>query len=144
MTKRKSPKVGYRVFVSHDTRDTWVAEQILKHIEDRGAIGFLDSRDIAGGDDIKQRIREELEKSDELLILFTPWSIHRRWIHYEIGAADALDKRIVCIFYNVTIEDFRADEGGVGPVEGLKTTAINELDTYFNEMQGRVARREAG
>jgi hypothetical protein len=52
--------------------------------------------------------------------------------------ADVLDKRIVCVFYKVTIEDFRADEDGLGPLDGLDTIEINNLGTYFKDLRRRV------
>ena len=139
MAKRRSKaKGGYRVFVSHAGDDIWVAEQIAKSIEDCGAIAFLDRRDIAAGDNFKRRVHEEIVKCDELLALFTPWSRRRAWVRHEIGMADILDKRIVCVFYKVTIEDFRADEDGLGPLDGLDTIEINKLGTYFKDLRRRV------
>src|SRR5215813_3081416 len=106
MAKRKTRrKVGYRVFVSHATDDLWVAEQIAKLIEECGATAFLDRKDI--------------KECDELLALFTPWSRRRAWVRHEIGMADILQKRIVCVFYKVAIADFQGDEDGLGPIDGL-------------------------
>jgi len=53
--------------------------------------------------------------------------------------ADILGKRIVCVFYKVTVDDFRADEDGFGPLDGLNTIEINRLGTYFSAL-GRRAR----
>src|ERR1700682_4640967 len=108
------PKVKYRVFVSHAGDDIWVAEQIAKSIEDCGATAFLDRRDIAAGDNFKHRVHEEIGKCDELLALFTPWSRRRAWVRHEIGMADMLRKRIVCVFYKVSIADFGAGDDGCG------------------------------
>lgn len=88
-------KAKYRVFVSHGGDDSWVAGQIARRIEDCGADAFLDTRDIAAGDNFKARIHEEIPKCDELLALFTPWSRRRAWVRHEIGMADVLKKRIV-------------------------------------------------
>jgi hypothetical protein len=115
-----------------------VAEQIARHIEDCGATAFLDRRDIAAGDNFKQRIHHEIEKCDELLALFTPWSRRRAWVRHEIGIADGKAKRIVCVFYNVTTDDFRNDEDGLGPLEGLDVVEINGLGTYFNDLRRRA------
>jgi hypothetical protein len=139
MAKRRSRgKVGYRVFVSHAGDDIWVAEQIAKSIEDCGAHAFLDRRDIAAGDNFKLRVHQEIAKCDELLALFTPWSRRRAWVRHEIGMADALKKRIVCVFYKVTIADFQGDENGLGPLDGLNTIEINNLHTYFRALRRRV------
>ncbi len=131
-------KKGYRVFVSHSGDDTWVAEQLSRCLEDCGASTFLDRRDIAAGDDFKKRIKEEIPKCDELLALFTPWSRRRAWVRHEIGMADALKKRIVCIFYKVTVQDFLNDEDGLGPLDGLNNIDINTLESYFKALRRRI------
>jgi TIR domain-containing protein len=126
------------VFLSHAGDDIWVAEQIATHIEACGATAFLDRRDISAGDNFKQRLHHEIDKCDELLALFTPWSRRRAWVRHEIGMADMLRKRIVCVFYKVTIEDFKADEDGLGPLDGLSTIELNNLGTYLSALRRRV------
>ena len=133
MAKRK-----YRVFVSHAGDDIWLAEQIARNIEDCGATAFLDRRDIAAGDNFKQRIHHEIPNCNELLALFTPWSRRRAWVRHEIGMADVLKKRIVCVFYKVSVADFQNDEDGLGPLDGLNTIDINKLDAYLKALRGRA------
>ncbi len=133
-------KDRYRVFVSHAGDDLWVAEQIARCVEDCGASAFLDRRDIVAGDDFKTRIREEIIGCDELLALFTPWSRRRAWIRHEIGMADLLEKRIVCIFYRVKISDFDPEEDGVEPLDGLNFIDINGLGSYFAALKKRTER----
>jgi hypothetical protein len=118
-------KRQHRVFVSHSGDDTWVATQIAKLIEERGASTFLDRRDIAAGDDFKRRIRDELPTCTELLALFTPWSRTRTWVHHEIG-----------VFYKVGVEDFKHD--GLGLLDDLNIIDINQLDTYLTELEKRT------
>jgi len=72
------------------------------------------------------------------LALFTPWSRRRAWVRHEIGMADFLKKRIVCIFYKVTVADFRDDEDGLGPLDGLNIVDINNLSTYFKALRRRA------
>ncbi len=131
-------KDRYRVFVSHAGDDAWVAKQIARCVEDRGASAFLDRRDIVAGDDFKKRIHEEIPKCDELLALFTPWSRRRAWVRHEIGMADILKKRIVCVFYKVSIADFHPDEDGLGPLDGLNIIDLNNLNSYFEALKKRV------
>jgi hypothetical protein len=133
--RRKKP---YRVFVSHSGDDIWVAEQIARLIEERGAATFLDRRDIAAGDDFRERIREEIPKCDELLALFTPWSRKRAWVRHEIGMADVLRKRVVCVFYKVAIADFDPQEDGMGPLEHLNVIQLNEFGNYLRALRNRA------
>jgi TIR domain len=133
----------YRVFVSHAGDDTWLAAQIARRIDDCGATSFLDRRDIAAGDDFKARIKVEIPSCDELLALFTPWSRRRAWVRHEIGMADILKKRIVCIFYKVSVADFQSDDDGLGPLDGLNIVDINNLEEYFAALKKRTSRRHA-
>ena len=59
-------------------------------------------------------------------------------MRHEMGMADALNKRIVCIFYKVGVADFQNDEDGLGPVDGMNTIDINNVAQYFAELRERV------
>jgi hypothetical protein len=135
---KRGRKRPYKVFVSHSGDDIWVAEQIARLIEDCGATAFLDRRDIAAGDDFRERIREEIAKCDELLALFTPWSRKRAWVRHEIGMADVLRKRVVCVFYKVAITDFDPQEDGMGPLERLNIIGLNDFGKYLQPLRNRV------
>lgn len=138
-TKRRAKaSAPYRVFVSHSGDDAWVASQIARCVEDCGAAAFLDRRDIAAGDNFKQRIIEEMPRCQELLALFTPWSRRRAWVRHEIGMADMLRKRIVCVFYKVAISDFDTDEDGRGPLDDLDIIDINVMNTYLAALRRRA------
>ena len=52
--------------------------------------------------------------------------------------ADMLKKRIVCVFYKVTVADFLADEDGLGPLDGLNNIDINKMETYFTALRRRA------
>lgn len=82
-----SPGAARLVFVSHSGEDTWVARQVARCIADCGAKPFLDQADIAVGADFEEDIREFLDQADELVVLFTPWSLERPYVWVEIGAA---------------------------------------------------------
>jgi TIR domain len=131
-------KQRYRIFISHAGADLWLAEQIARSVEDCGAETFLDRRDIAAGDNFRKRIRQEIPRCDELLALFTPWSRRRAWVRHEIGMADLLGKRIVCVFYQVAMADFDGDEDGRGPLDDLNVVDINSLGTYLRALSKRA------
>ena len=128
----------YRIFISHSGDDIWVAEQLAKCLEECGAQTFLDRRDIHVGDDFKAKIRKEIPTCNELVALFTPWSLKRHWVRHEIGMADALDIRIVCIFYHVSLSDFDADEDGRGPLSDLDVIDLNVVGNYISQVKDRV------
>ena len=130
----------YHVFISHSGDDIWLAEQLARCIEDCGATTFLDRRDIDAGDNFKERIKVEIPRSDELVAIFTPWSRNRAWVRHEIGMADILKKRIVCVFYRLTTADFRGDDDGLGPLDGLNVIDINNMNPYLRALKRRTTR----
>lgn len=71
--------------MSHSGEDTWVARQIAREIELHGARPFLDKADVDVGAEFEEDIREFLDEADELLVLFTPWSLERPYVWAEIG-----------------------------------------------------------
>lgn len=126
--------------MSHGGADGWVASQIAARLRDCGVVTFLDNNDLSKGDDFNQVIRTEVGRSDELLALFTPWSMQRNWVWVEIGAAWVSQKRLVTVLYQVTLADLdRA--GGRAVLNDLNLVEINELDRYFEEVKARVEGR---
>ena len=80
--KGRSPTKGasqrtYQVFISHATADKWIAKVLCEKLEAVGATTFRDDRDIDGGDDIPDRLRDEIQRSQELVVLLTPRSWDR-------------------------------------------------------------------
>lgn len=128
----------YRIFVSHASDDLWVAERIAEKIESTGASTFLDRRDIAAGDNFKQRIREEIPRCSELIALFTPWSRTRGWVRHEIGMADGLGKRIVCVFYKVKISDFDKDGDGRAALDDMNVIELDAFGDYLRDLRNRI------
>ncbi len=145
LRERRSPRPRrgprYRVFISHGTADTWVAEQIAGCLRSCGAETFIDNDDLHKGDDFKHVIRTQVNSCDELVALFTPWSARRNWVWVEIGAAWANRKRVVVVLYQVTLGDLDAG-GGRAILNDLNLVEINEIERYFQEVKGRIKGRK--
>lgn len=128
--------------MSHGSADAWIASQIASRLQDSGAMTFLDNNDLSKGDDFKQVIRVEVGRSDELVALFTPWSIQRNWVWVEIGAAWVNQKRVVIVLYQVTLNDLDTG-GGRAVLNDLNLVEINEIERYFQEVRSRVEGRSS-
>ena len=57
------------VFISHSSADTWVAKQVAREIEARGATPFLDEAEVDAGADFEEDILNFLERAHELVVL---------------------------------------------------------------------------
>jgi hypothetical protein len=136
----------YRVFVSHGSHDHWVAVQIARAVSEAGAETFLDEMNIPKGSNFKKQIKEEIDRSDELIVLFTPWSRMRSWVWVEVGAAWGKGIPVIAIFYGMKASEL--DDGGQGKailedinlveLDGL--AGLNEYEKYIKELGCRARR----
>jgi len=124
----------YQVFVSHATADKWLATILCEKLEEAGATTFRDDRDIDGGDDIPERIRAEIKRSRELVVLLTPHSVNRPWILIEVGAAWGWSKavRITPILCHVDMDPIP------GMLKTKKAVHLNDCPNLFAEVKKRV------
>lgn len=128
---------AYKVFISHSTKDKWVARQISKEIEASGSKGriktFLDEKDIETGDSISDSIKENIKACDEFLILLTRDSVNRQWVLLELGAAWILEKRISGIVYGISPEEMPQ------VLSLYKVIDLNKFDDeYLRELSNRA------
>jgi len=131
--KSKIPR-PYQIFVSHATADKWIAVTLCEKLEEAGATTFRDDRDIDGGDDIPERIRVEIKRSHELIVLLTPNSIDRPWVLLEVGAAWGRRKtfRITPVLCHVDVDPIP------GMLKSKKAISLNELTDLLTEVKRRV------
>ena len=122
----------YTVFLSHSSKDKWVARQIARLIGDLGIRTFLDEKDIGGGDAIHDAIRTSIQECDELLVLMSQYSVNRPWVLIEIGAAWGLAKRVVPVVDKVSPDQMP------DILFQQKAIDLNDLDDYLTELSQRA------
>lgn len=135
MIKKTSPR-NYLVFISHSTKDRWIAKQISNLLEGKGrkfgVKTFLDEKDIEGGESIPQLIRKNLQDCNEFLVLLSRYSIGRPWVLIEMGAAWVLEKRIIAIIDKVTPEEMP------DIISPYKAIDLNSFDEYIEQLFNRA------
>jgi hypothetical protein len=136
-TTPKGPtRKTYSVFISHSTKDRWIARQIANLLEERGrkygVKAFLDERDILVGDSIPDTIRENIRECGEFLVLLSKNSIDRPWVLIEISAAWAHTKRIIAVIDKVTPEDMPQI------MIPYKAVDLNDLEEYIRQLLDRA------
>jgi hypothetical protein len=124
------------VFVSHATADKWLATVLCEKIEETGAKTFRDDRDIDGGDDIPDAIRQQIVHCNEMVVLLTPESVNRPWVLFEVGAAwgRRRNSRIIAVLCHVQVDSIP------GMIASKKAVPINQFDQYQRELKQRVSR----
>lgn len=134
----------HRVFISHSSRDTWVAKQIADHIVRAGAEVFLDEADMEHGDDFDQRLVDGANSCTEMLVLLTPWSRERPYVWIEIGMFRHRGLRIVGVLHGISLDEVSADARMPALLKRLDMIEINGVDSYFEQLRRRVSPREVG
>src|SRR5258708_2794054 len=138
ISRRKAKK--RLVFLSHSSRDTWVAKQIAREMTACGAMPFLDETDIETGAEFEDAILVFLSKAHELVVLLTPWALDRPYIWAEIGAAWGRRIPIVAILHGITPQELQARPGIPVLIKKRNLVDLNDIGTYLKELRGRVAK----
>ncbi|HZT61330.1 MAG TPA: toll/interleukin-1 receptor domain-containing protein [Pyrinomonadaceae bacterium] len=133
--RRPAESSAYTVFISHSSKERWIAGQISKEIKALGAETWLDLKDLHGGDEIRRSIKRGIRASNEAVVLLSSHSITSQWVVYEVGIADALGKRITPVLNNLS------PDIGLAPLQGVKGIDLNDLDDFLVELAGRIRRR---
>lgn len=128
----------YLVFVSHSSRDTWVAKQIVREIENCGAATFLDEIDIDAGADFEEEIRIALGKANELLVLVTPWALERPYVWVEISVAWIRSIPIVPLLQGITPSELQARPEIPLLLKERDAIELNKIDVYLNQLKKRI------
>jgi len=83
------------VFVSYAHEDSKVADDIEDILTTCGIDFFRDVKSIAWGDSIDGEVKTALNQARAVLVIISPASLKSYWVHYEIGFASALGKRVL-------------------------------------------------
>lgn len=127
-----------KVFISHSSTDTWIAQQLANHIRACGAETFLDEADIQHGDDFEEEILEAELCCNELLVLITPWSLSRQYVWMEIAFFRKSRKRIVAALHGITVKEIANDEKIAILLKKLDLVELNNITSYFSQLKSRV------
>ena len=127
----------YVVFISHSTRDTWLANVIAERIEKIGGEAWLDDKKLSGGDVVSSSIIKALDSCDEAIVLFSPFSVLSPWVLFEAGIVYGQHKRLTPILAHVAPES-------IPVISGIRSVDLDELDhTYLPELTARINARDS-
>jgi hypothetical protein len=133
--KSRAEPITYTVFISHSSKESWIAQQIAKEIEALGANTWLDIKDLPGGDEIRRSIKRGIRASQEAVVLLSANSITSQWVIYEAGIAYGQGKRMTPILNNI------APDETIAPLQGIKALDLNDFDNFLVELTGRIKKR---
>lgn len=127
----------YTVFVSHSSKDNWIAGQIAKEVQALGGEPWFDLNRLRGGDAFQEEILEAIRDCTEAIVLISPNSVNSQWVSYEIGAVAVQGKRVTPFLNNVAPE-------AMAPLRGVNALDLNDFDKFLRELAGRIGQRGRG
>ncbi len=130
------------VFVSHSSQDTWVAKQVAREIEARGATPFLDEAHVDAGADFEEDILNFLEQAHELVVLLTPWALERPYVWAEIGAAWGRRIPIVALLLGITPTELQTRPGIPVLLKKRDLLQLNEVEVYLEQLATRMRHQQ--
>ncbi|MCP4590110.1 MAG: toll/interleukin-1 receptor domain-containing protein [bacterium] len=80
------------IFISNTIADDAIVAQIHKVLEDQGLPVWVDSRELAGGDDLKEEVFERIEAARHFMVVLSPKVINSEWVDKEIKHALKVQK----------------------------------------------------
>ncbi|MFC1533946.1 toll/interleukin-1 receptor domain-containing protein [Thermodesulfobacteriota bacterium] len=81
-----------RVFLSHSSKDKRFVREFDSVLHGLGVSTFLDERDIKLGEDIPQRIYNELSEASHVLYFISSHSVCSKWVQEELSVAKMREK----------------------------------------------------
>lgn len=129
-SRAKKP-AAYQVFISHSSSDAWIARQMAKEIAAVNIATWLDEKDLAGGDVLAESILNGIRACQETIVLVTPKSIESQWVIYEIGATQALGKRVTPILHYVAPAVLKV-------AAEVKMLELNQFEQFLLQLKQRA------
>lgn len=131
--RKKRGHQRYSIFLSHSSRDQWLARVIAEKIQAVGVKVWLDEMSLTSGENIVGAVMNGIEKTHEVLVLVSNESLRSQWVAAEIGMALAKRKRITPLLNNV-------DYDAMAPLKGVKSYELNLFEKFLSELKGRAAK----
>lgn len=122
---------GYVVFISHSSKESWVARQLAKEVKAAGGASWVDVNVLAGGDDFQDEILEAIRTCSEAIVLISPNSVNSQWVSYEIGAVAVQGKRVTPVLNNVPPE-------AMAPLRRVHAIDLNDFDDFLAQLRERI------
>lgn len=121
-----------KVFLSHSSREKWIALKISEDLEKLGLTVFLAEKNMTTGMHINESIRVQLNDCDDFLLIISPASLRSHWVLIELGEAIALGKRIIPVLAFLGMNEVPS------PINQYLARDLNDIDKYYCEIQHQL------
>ena len=109
-----------KLFISHSSRDDAFVRPLRAALADQGQDGWIDSRELRGGDPLWSEIQQAIEAASAFAVVISTDALQSKWVGKELRHALALQKQR------------GRDEFPVIPLS-LNGTKLGVLEEFFEE-----------
>lgn len=129
------PNAEKQIFITYDSGDATTARLLANALRKSGLQTSLGEWELQPMESISERVSRDLATSDFLLVLFSPASVHSRWVREELlpFMSRELDERAI------TVIPIRT--GGVELPPALATRQYFDVDPASEESIARIVSR---
>jgi tetratricopeptide (TPR) repeat protein len=109
-----------KLFISHSSQDDAFVRDLRSALADHGQSGWIDSRELRGGDPLWTEIQKAIDDASGYAIVISPDALQSKWVGKELR-------------YALTVRDQRGkDKFPVIPLS-LNETKLGVLEEFFSE-----------
>ncbi|MBC7909493.1 MAG: toll/interleukin-1 receptor domain-containing protein [Pyrinomonadaceae bacterium] len=123
--------MAYKVFISSSSRDSDLARDLAKRLEKAGLYVIMPSKSIEAGADVVARIRDEMRKASEVIVIMTNNSVHSPWLLFEMGYATSLGLHLTPLVQGVEPKELPEI------IKQMEYVKYSDLDRYIARLQER-------
>lgn len=82
-----------KLFISHSTADDAFVRELREALADQGQDGWIDSRELRGGDLLWPMVWWAMQKSSAFIVVVSPAALQSKWVGKELRQALKLQKK---------------------------------------------------
>jgi hypothetical protein len=129
--------MSYKVFISSSQKDSDLARDLAKRMEDAGATVSSTEEGDQSQDKPTWRVAKKLSSADEVVIILSDESVDSPSLMFELGAASSLRKRVTPVIVGV--------EGNKVPslIKSLKYITYPQLEQFITDLEKRAKAKAA-
>lgn len=136
---QQTGNAAHLVFVTHHGKDAWIAKQLAREVEQRGASVFLAELETDLGRDYEDQLIDALNVAREVVVLVTLWALARPYVWAEPGAAWARRIPIIALLSGITIDELQARAEVPQFLKRAGLLELNDVERYLVQLSNRVA-----
>lgn len=123
---------GMKVFISYSRAERAVADRLVADLEARAFDVLIDRQDLPYGEEWQGQLGALIRSSDTVVWLASATSVNSRWVKWELGEVQRINKRLIPI--RISPLDAQDLPEALGRIHILPAEGVYDPDRHFEEL----------